>query len=394
MKTILLHYYHHFRADKYNMTHIDKANRYQRQTSISGFGEAAQQKLARAKVLVAGAGGLGCPALLYLAAAGVGCIGIAEDDVVELSNLQRQTLYNIYDIGKPKLSCAIAHLSAFNPDIKYIAHSIRLDSSNALDIIEQYDLVIDGTDNFATRYMLNDACVLLDKPLVYGAVLRYEAQVAVFNLKDPKTGIKTNYRDAFPHPPDIAAVTSCNEAGVLGVVPGIAGSMQAAEAIKIITGTGVPRCNKILSFNVLNNRYYEIEISPIKEKHSQMPDTSEKFRAWDYAWHCADKLSEYEIPIARFDIMRANEDLFIIDVREPYEQPTVEGFPYTNIPLAQFEDRLEEIPEGKPIVLFCKSGKRSMLAWQILQKNKTSVQAYSLKGGIDNWVQIHILQNK
>ena len=125
-----------------------------------------------------------------------------------------------------------------------------------------------------------------------------------------------------------------------------------------------------------------------------MPDTSEKFRAWDYAWHCADKLSEYEIPIARFDIMRANEDLFIIDVREPYEQPTVEGFPYTNIPLAQFEDRLEEIPEGKPIVLFCKSGKRSMLAWQILQKNKTSVQAYSLKGGIDNWVQIHILQNK
>ncbi|MBD0294073.1 MAG: HesA/MoeB/ThiF family protein, partial [Flavisolibacter sp.] len=210
--------------------------RYQRQVILQEFGEAGQQKLLQAKVLVIGAGGLGCPVLQYLAAAGVGVVGIADDDIVSLTNLHRQVLYSMSDIGKSKVERAAAILRQLNPDIEIIPYHLRLTNKNALDIITAYDIVVDATDNFPTRYLLNDACVLLSKPLIYGAVSKFEGQVAVFNGVGSSGEKSVNYRDLFPVPPQEDEVPNCAEAGVLGVLPGIIGSLQAGEVIKLITG--------------------------------------------------------------------------------------------------------------------------------------------------------------
>jgi len=235
-------------------------NRYQRQIQLKEIGSVGQNKITQAKVLIIGAGGLGCPALQYLAAAGVGTIGIVDFDVVELSNLQRQILYTVDDIGQSKATTAAKKLEALNPEIKIESYNVQITNKNALDILENYDLIIDGSDNFATRYLINDACVLLDKSLVYGAVLRFEGQIGVFNLVDKDTNSKTNYRDLFPKPPDLDSAISCNDLGVLGVIPGIIGTMQATEALKIITGIGKPLVNKIISYNALENTFYDFEI--------------------------------------------------------------------------------------------------------------------------------------
>jgi adenylyltransferase/sulfurtransferase len=235
--------------------------RYQRQIILKGFGEEGQQKLLQAKVLVIGAGGLGCPALQYLAAAGVGTIGIVDDDVISLSNLHRQVLYTPDDIDHPKVEVAASKLRQLNPDVNIYPYRIRLEKSNAFEIIRQYDLLIDGTDNFASRYMINDACFLLNKPLIYGAVSQYEGEVAVFSphfLMGSTRGV--NYRDLFPNPPKDGEVLNCAEAGVLGVLPGIIGTMQAAEAIKLITGIGTPLMNKLLTYNVLSQEIYEVSL--------------------------------------------------------------------------------------------------------------------------------------
>ncbi|MEO9004240.1 MAG: HesA/MoeB/ThiF family protein [Ginsengibacter sp.] len=367
------------------MSPSNKYQRYQRQILLDEFGTVAQEKLFEAKVLVVGAGGLGCPALQYLAAAGVGTIGILDFDRVELTNLQRQTLYSVGDIGKLKSQTAAEKLKAFNPDILFPIHNIKLESKNAFESLSAYDVVIDGTDNFATRYLVNDTCVLLNKPLVYGAVLRFEGQVGVFNLEDKITNIKTNYRDLFPVPPDPASAPSCNEAGVLGVLPGIIGTMQATEAIKIITGIGKPLSNTIVSYNALTNLFYDFQISPAKDLSSSIPKNEKDFKKFDYEWFCGSHEELPEITPADFDILRTRENIQIIDVREIGELPVVDEFFFTQIPLSKFEEEMKDISTKNKIVIFCQIGKRSLAAVRMLHEKLPGCSAVSLKGGIEAW---------
>lgn len=366
------------------MDNSGKYQRYQRQIKLKELGITGQDKLFQSKVLVVGAGGLGCPALQYLAAAGVGTIGIIDFDIVELSNLQRQTLYSFEDIGKPKAIKAAEKLKIFNPDIQFHIHNLKIEPKNALELIGDYDLVLDGTDNFATRYLINDACVLLNKPLVYGAILRFEGQVGVFNLPD-KHNHKTDYRDLFPNPPLPSTVPSCNEAGVLGVLPGIIGTLQAAEAIKIFTGIGEPLCNKILSYNVLSNLFYEFNISPSKNKKNSYPKDKPDFINFDYEWYCGARYEPLEITAGDFELLRKTEEITIMDVREPGELPEVDEFSFIQIPLSRFEETIAEHLIKNKTVIFCLSGKRSLTAAKILKEKFPDAEVYSLKGGIEEW---------
>ena len=366
------------------MESSNKYERYLRQVTLKELGTAGQNKLFRAKVLVVGAGGLGCPALQYLAAAGVGTIGIVDFDFVELSNLQRQTLYSVEDIGKSKAVIAAGKLSLHNPDVQFQIHDLKLDSKNALGFFNEYDIVLDGTDNFSTRYLINDACVLLDKPLVYGAVLRFEGQVGVFNFPD-KNNCKTNYRDLFPKPPVPGTVPSCNEAGVLGVLPGIIGTLQAAETIKLITGIGEPLCNKILSYNLLNNLFYEFNISPVENKTESYPKNETEFVNFDYDWFCGVVHDPIEISVKEFDSLRNQEVINIIDVREEGELPVVNEFSFTQIPLSRFDVSSAEPFVQKSIVVFCQSGKRSLKAAKMIKEKFSGCKVFSLEGGIEAW---------
>lgn len=365
------------------MNSEDTYKRYSRQIILKEFGEEAQEKLLNAKVMVAGAGGLGCPALLYLAAAGAGTIGIADFDVADISNLQRQTLYGIDDIGKSKAESAAKKLKAFNPEIEIRIYDVKLDNQNALKIISEYDVIIDCTDNFQTRYLINDACVILDKPLVYGAVMGFEGQAAVFIFRDKKTGIRTNYRDLFPNPPDDGSVISCNEAGVLGVVPGIIGTMQAAEAIKIITGIGKVLCNTIISYNVLSNRFEKFTISPLENTGSSIPGSQSEFSKYNYERFCGIKKSENEISVEDFYDLLVKENVRVIDIREENEMPLLRKFKTEKIPMTVFEKNISLLNSDETIVLICQTGKRSSAAVEILKKKDSLCKAYSLSGGID-----------
>ena len=359
-------------------------DKYQRQIILKGFGEAGQDKLSQAKVLVIGAGGLGCPALQYLAAAGVGIIGIVDLDVVDLSNLHRQILFTVDDIGKPKAQTAASRLQRLNPDIEIKVYPFQLTNTNALEIFTDYDMVIDGSDNYATRYLINDACVLLNKPLVYGAVLRFEGQVGVFNFENAETKIKTNYRDLFPKPPDAASSLSCNDAGVLGVLPGIIGTMQATEAIKIITGIGKPLCNKIISYNALENSFYEFNISPNAKTTELIPKNVAAFKSYNYEWFC-NAFYDSEINSEEFDAIRLSTSISIIDVREKEELPVIDEFPVTNIPLSIFKEADSTYFTENTVVLLCQSGKRSLTALKIMKEKFPKLKLYSLKGGILAW---------
>jgi len=244
--------------------------------------------------------------------------------------------------------------------------------------------VLDGSDNFPTRYLVNDACVLLNKPLIYGAVFRFEGQVSVFNL--PDQGIKTNYRDLFPEPPDPSEVADCNEAGVLGVLPGIIGTMQATEAIKIITGTGKPLANRLFCFQALNNAVYELEISPIESSRSQIPPTPEAFQKMNYEWFCNKQAADYkDIDVATFDQLRSSSDTQIIDVRNLHEMPRVTEFEHLRIPLAELGQNLHQIDPARPLILFCQTGVRSITAAHLIIEKIGGRAVYNLKGGIIKW---------
>jgi molybdopterin/thiamine biosynthesis adenylyltransferase/rhodanese-related sulfurtransferase len=360
-------------------------NRYQRQIQLKEIGSVGQDKIAQAKVLIIGAGGLGCPALQYLAAAGVGMIGIVDFDVVEMSNLQRQIMYTVDDIGQSKVITAAKKLEALNPEITIKSYNFQITNKNALEIIANYDVIIDGSDNFATRYLINDACVLLDKPLIYGAVLRFEGQIGVFNLLDKDTNSKTNYRDLFPKAPDSASAISCNDVGVLGVIPGIIGTMQATEALKIITGVGKPLANKIISYNALDNSFYDFEIVSKTNQSTDFPKSKKAFLDYNYDWICDSNLHVDKLSVEEFNILRMNEKITIIDVREKGELPFVDEFPFTLIPLSEFENRVSTISQENKIVVFCKSGQRSLKALELLKEKFPDCQAYSLTGGIEFW---------
>jgi adenylyltransferase/sulfurtransferase len=359
--------------------------RYQRQLILKGFGAEAQQKLLSASVLVVGAGGLGCPVLQYLVAAGVGSIGIVDDDVVALSNLHRQVLYNVQMIGRPKVECAVEVLQQLNPQVKLTVYNERLTNKNATTILSAFDVVVDGSDNFATRYLVNDACVLLNKPLVWGAISQFEGQVAVFNVLQNQQR-SANYRDLFPQPPKEGEVLNCAEAGVIGVLPGIIGSMMANETIKLITGTGKLLVNRLLTYNTLNNQTYELEITARAETRLLIPATETALQQTDYEWLCSTATVVNEIDAAAFNNIIAEGKAAIVDVREKDELPVVTAFNHMQISLSQLEQHTAWLTENT-IVVFCMSGKRSAAAAKKLTDLfGASKKIYSLKGGIQQWI--------
>lgn len=363
--------------------------RYHRQVILPEFGEEGQQKLLEAKILVIGAGGLGCPALQYLAAAGAGTIGIVDDDVVALNNLHRQVLYSVNDIGLSKAKRAAHILQQLNPEIKIISYNQRLATQNALTLIDDFDIIIDGTDNFSTRYMINDACVLLNKPLVYGAISQFEGQVSVFNphpLKGNNEAV--NYRDLFPDPPRDGEVLNCAEAGVLGVLPGIIGTMMANETIKLITGIGEPLIDQLFTYNALNNQVYILHLSARKDTRSLIPKNKKEFLQIDYEWLCASPVQQAEIDSDIFNGMVAKGNIDVIDVRELHEMPAVNEFNHIRIPLAQLADNTSLI-KSDTVIAFCQSGKRSLQAANILSGIfGDRKKIYSLRGGIVEWKKL------
>lgn len=363
--------------------------RYERQILLKEFGEASQQKLLQAKVLLIGAGGLGCPVLQYLAAAGVGTIGIADDDVVSLTNLHRQVLYSMDDIGLSKAEVAACKLHQLNPEIKIIPYNVRLMNKNALEVIKEYDVIIDGTDNFSSRYMINDACVLLNKPMVYGAISQFEGQVAVFNYKTHFNKRPVNYRDLFPTPPKENEVLNCAEAGVLGVLPGIIGCMQANETIKLIAGIGTALIDSLLTYNALTNQVYELKLSTNKEGDKLIPKNKADFLHTDYDWICSSQVNDtLEINTATFNNLVGNDKATIVDVRENGEQPLVHEFKHLQIPLSELKTK-KSLLTRDTVVVFCKTGNRSLQAAKLLKEIfGDSKKVFSLKGGIIEWKDV------
>lgn len=359
----------------------EENQRYARHYSLKGFGLQGQQKLTAAKVLVVGAGGLGCPALQYLTAAGVGTITIVDHDMVSLSNLQRQVLFTTEDIGKPKAEIAAIRLKAVNPEIAITFRNESISTLNALELIAEHDITIDCSDNFATRYLINDACVLLDKPLIFGAISQYEGQVSVFNLANIN-GDKLNYRHLFPTPPNPLEVQDCNEAGVLGVLPGIIGTLQATEAIKVITGIGEVLAGKLLTFNLLSYATYIFELSADDSVFKLIPKDTAAFMVTDYEWLCGMKAKGVkELTPREFLSVLDKSDTIIIDVREDNELPKA-LFQCVSLPLSGFTDNLPEINESN-IVLFCQSGKRSLKAGELFfDRYKGQKNISHLTGGI------------
>jgi len=374
------HYSHLF--PEVNMMNYDTQNeRNSKQLLLPNFGEPAQQKLANAKVLVIGAGSLGSPVLQYLAASGIGQIGIADAAEISLSNLQRQVLYTTADIGQFKCTVAAERLRKMNPDIVIYEHLLFIDNKNALPLFKDYDVVIDGTDNFTARYLINDACVLLEKPLIFGAVFQYEGQVAIFNVKD-KNGIKVNYRHLFPTPPTATESQDFGTSGVPGMLPGTIGIIQAAETIKLITGIGTPLINKMVAYRALTNESSIVKLSMRDRAEINMPRNEDEFRNMDYTLFCNPAFKKiHSIGGIEFRRYLNDESTAIIDVREIGERPLA-TFRHSHIPLSVFRERLAEIQSPK-VVLFCQSGTRSIKAAEILAEHfKTEKMIYTLDRGI------------
>ena len=357
--------------------------RYSRHFILPEIGIEGQKKLKDAKVLVVGAGGLGAPVLLYLAAAGVGTLGIVDDDVVEESNLQRQVLFDTETLGKPKALAAADRISKLNPYIKALPQTLRLTSHNALDILAPYDIIIDGTDNFPTRYLVNDACVLLDKVNVYGSIFRFEGQVSVFNNLGENSERGPNYRDLFPEPPPPGMVPSCAEGGVLGVLPGIVGSMQANEAIKIITGTGDLLDGKLLLVDAasMDTRKINIRKTGGREKIQGLID---------YEQFC--NSTGVETPLKEIGavelkaLMESGKPFMLYDIREPWEHDLVNiGGKNTSID-GLLED-LKEISENDMAVVYCRSGKRSEQAIREALTKTAHEKIFNLRGGLLAWIE-------
>lgn len=359
----------------------EELNRYARHFAIPEFGLAAQEKLKQSKVLVVGAGGLGSPVLLYLAAAGVGKIGIVDFDVVDTSNLQRQVLYTVDDVGQSKAQLARKRILAMNPHIEVEVYQEALTRDNALQLVSQYDVVADGTDNFPTRYLVNDACVLAGKINVYASIFRFEGQVSVFNLSRADGSRGPNYRDLFPEPPPPDMVPNCAEGGVLGVLPGIIGSLQASEVIKVITGVGEPLSGRLFLFDAaaFSTRVLKFPINPkleIKElidyeEFCGVPKPNQAVNSFDLSVQQLHQLAEQ------------GEDFVLLDVRENYEFATDE-MGGKLIPLNTLPTALSQLNKDQRIIVHCRSGQRSKKAAKILQENGFE-KVHNLLGGILAW---------
>ncbi|HLO79826.1 MAG TPA: HesA/MoeB/ThiF family protein [Chitinophagaceae bacterium] len=356
-------------------------DRYQRQLILKGFGAAAQDKLAAAKVLVIGAGGLGCPALQYLVAAGVGHLGIVDNDVVAISNLHRQVLYDHEDIGKPKVEVASQKLTRLNPGISIQTWQVHFGQQQCAELLPLYEIVVDGTDNFASRYLINDACVLWQKPLVFGAVSQFEGQVAVFNSIRKDGTRSVNYRDLFPLPPAAGEVLSCAEAGVLGVLPGVIGTMQATEVIKLITGIGELLTDRLLTYNALTQDFFTMQLESNPAAVDHLPTSVDSFMKMDYEVLCGNKITG--IDEISYRELAGRQDLQIVDVRDLHEQPRITEFSCLTIPLKELEWNLDEL-DGKKVVFICQSGKRSMQAVQVFRGYDPDAEVYYLSGGVNS----------
>jgi len=365
----------------------DERGRYARQLILPEVGLAGQERLKAAAVLCVGAGGLGSPLLLYLAAAGIGRIGIVDGDAVELSNLQRQVIHRSDAVGRSKARSAAKSLQALNPHCQVDVHDMMLDMSNVMDLIADYDVVCDGTDNFASRYLINDACVLSDKPLIYGSVQRFEGQVTVFNC-NPES---PNFRDLLPVPPSPGAIPSCSEAGVMGVMPGLIGLLQATETIKLITGIGRCLNGRLLVVDALSMRFRELTLR-------RDPDRPAIKDLIDYTQFCGAATTDMDssaietISVTELKALLDGDagDLALVDVRNPAEAEVVVIPSAVLIPLATIEsgeaiEQVRSLAEGRRLFVHCKLGMRSAKAAQLLAEH--GITAINVAGGIDAWAQ-------
>jgi len=360
--------------------------RYSRYLLLPEVGLEGQQKLKAASVLVIGAGGLGSPVALYLAAAGVGRIGLVDFDVVEYSNLQRQIIHGTGDVGRPKLNSARDRILDVNPNVEVILHERAIDSGNALAIIGDYDVVIDGTDNFPTRYLTNDACVLLGKPNVYGSIFRFEGQASVFDAERGPC-----YRCLFPEPPPPGLVPSCAEGGVLGVLPGVIGSIQATEALKLILAEGESLVGRLLLYDALEMTFDEVRLrkDPDCPVCGEQPTVTELI---DYVQFCGLDPAEmlepsWEITAAELENKLKNGDRpVLLDVREPHEWDIAHLECARLIPQADLPARMHELDSADEIVLYCRSGERSGRALNLL-RDAGFLRLKNLRGGINAWAR-------
>ena len=356
---------------------FNEEHRYSRHLILPGVGVAGQERLKRARVLLVGAGGLGSPAALYLAAAGIGTLAIADNDIVDMTNFQRQILHHTTDIGRPKAESAVDALSALNPLVKIIPFRERVTADNALELLADYDVVIDGSDNFPTRYLLNDACVLLGKPLIYGSVYRYEGQVTVFSARQGPC-----YRCLFPHPPAPERIPSCADGGVLGVLPGIIGTIQAAETIKLLLGLGESLSGRLLLIETQMMRFRELTI----EKHPDCPlcGVQPTITALiDYAAFCGSAaLVAQDDEITAAELSTRLDSVCLVDLREEWEYDAQAPLPGARrIPYPAFSRRMAELDSATEIVLYCSNGIRSQLAIMLLRRAGFT-RVTSLHGGI------------
>ncbi len=348
---------------------------YARHFTLPRFGKEGQQRLKRARVLVIGAGGLGCPLLQYLTAAGIGQIGILDDDIVSTSNLHRQVLYGLPDVGRLKAEAARDRLQSLNPHVEIQAFPERFTIENAMDRIADWDIVVDGTDNFPTRYLVNDACVLAGKVNVFGAVFRYEGQVSVFNLPDADGSRGVNYRDLHPNPPAPGSVPSCAEGGVLGVLPGIIGSLQANEVIKVAAKVGETLSGRMLFFDAEtgSTRLWRLRKDPSNHiDRLEIP-----------AGYCTSDIKELS-PQELGNWQAAVPDLLLLDVRQPQERQQ-EHLGGLFIPLDQLEEKLDQIPRNQKVVVYCQSGIRSVQAIRLLHARLGLNDLWNLSGGLNAW---------
>ncbi len=369
---------------------VDEVRRYSRHLIIPDVGMAGQKRLKNAKVLCVGAGGLGSPALLYLAAAGVGTLGIVDFDVVDESNLQRQVIHGQSDVGRLKAESAAASVREINPLVNVIIHNVALTTDNVMDIFSGYDLIVDGTDNFATRYMVNDAAVLLGKPYVWGSIYRFDGQASVFWAEHGPC-----YRCLYPEPPPPGMVPSCAEGGVLGVLCASIGSVQVNEAIKVITGIGEPLVGRLMIYDALEMKYRDVKVrkDPECPLCGKNPSITELI---DYEAFCGTLSDEAQqaaagstITAGELEAMRERgDDIMIIDVREPNEYEIVSIPGAVLIPKGEFLNgsALEKLPQDKKIVLHCKSGARSAEVLAVL-KNAGFSDAVHVGGGVLSWIK-------
>jgi molybdopterin/thiamine biosynthesis adenylyltransferase/rhodanese-related sulfurtransferase len=368
---------------------VDEVRRYSRHLIIPDVGMAGQKRLKNAKVLCVGAGGLGSPALMYLAAAGVGTLGVIDFDIVDESNLQRQIIHGQSDVGRPKAESAAASIKEINPLVEVVVHNEALSNDNVMDIFAGYDLIVDGTDNFATRYMVNDAAVLLGKPYVWGSIYRFDGQASVFWAEHGPC-----YRCLYPEPPPPGMVPSCAEGGVLGVLCASIGSIQVNEAIKLLTGIGEPLVGRLMIYDALEMTYRSVKVRkdpecPLCGKNPTITELVEDYEAFCGAIseEAADAAKDSTISAQELKAMLEGDDIFLVDVREPNEYEIVSIPGATLIPKGEFLSgaALERLPQDKKVVLHCKSGARSAEALAIV-KNAGFSDAVHLGGGVLAWV--------